>query len=100
MDKFWALPPEVKGKYARPKDYEVQGNTGYVAPGVEMLDNKNKAEIREAYNVTPREGVKMTLPDDSVPEFRPAVLQMYQQCEKVSFEVLKALAVALDLKVG
>jgi isopenicillin N synthase-like dioxygenase len=53
--KFWLLPQSLKEQYSRAADYETGGNSGYVAPNVELLDPKNVNELRESYNITPRE---------------------------------------------
>ena len=45
--------------YARPTDYERDGNTGYVAPDVEHLNPESAAELREAFNFSPAEKLRV-----------------------------------------
>ena len=52
-DGLWA--EKDKSRWAKPADVS-QGNSGYVAPGVENFNPHNISEAREAFNFTPAEG--------------------------------------------
>jgi len=51
--KIWSLSPEKKAKYARPKNYQLGCNSGYVGENVELLSSASIREIRESYNFRP-----------------------------------------------
>lgn len=97
-DKFWKLEESVKKQYGRPKDYEKEGNTGYVGPGIELLDPTSKAEIREAYNVTPHVEEKMIFPDKEVPELRKHSLDFFAKCRAAALDIMEAIAKGLKLQ--
>lgn len=58
-DKFFSLNDDDKNLYARSKDYKTEGNSGYVAPNVEILNPKSAGEIREAFNYRPNDVFKV-----------------------------------------
>jgi isopenicillin N synthase-like dioxygenase len=96
--QFFTLPDATKSKHIRLADKssqtEVRDN-GYVAPGQEILESKNRHEVREAYDVTCLSGY---FPDKDEPEFRTSVNRLVPQLCQLSNRLLICLATALGLE--
>lgn len=76
---------------------------GYVRPGQEMLDNLKEGggkpafhEIRESFDVVSLEQ-SARFPDELVPEVRSAFMALGERLLSLSFRILEALALGLDL---
>jgi isopenicillin N synthase-like dioxygenase len=74
-------------------------NSGYVAPGVETLQAGNrKVERREAYNVTPADGVHLKWPNDVIPCFKDRTTALMEDCEAVMLDLLRVFAIKMRLQ--
>ncbi|MFT2010346.1 isopenicillin N synthase family dioxygenase [Pontibacter sp. 13R65] len=103
--KFFALPDEVKQKY---EIAGLAGQRGYVGKGKEKAKGFNTGDLKEFYHV----GQELsTIPDSDpikaeypanvwpaeVAEFEAVTLEAYRKLEAAGKEVLKALAILLEL---
>ncbi len=98
--RFFSLPAQVKQDLAW---QSAQSNRGYIAVRRETLDPTQKADLKEAFNLGTQK-TELDLSDPaknkwpaSQPEFRQNIEPFISQCTEFSFQVLKALAIALDL---
>ena len=55
-------------------------------------------EVRESWEVTRIEGDLATFPDESVPELRPNLTDLAVKSKELSFRLMRALALALNLE--
>lgn len=114
LDDYYALPLEVKKRYTRPGE-----NRGYSPPKSESLSMSlgvaaanQMNDFYEAFTVGSERGwfagldlpvtsyPDNTWPDDTVPTFRPAVLDWFAQARRVSRILLAAFTDALSLPAG
>lgn len=56
------------------------------------LEDSSVHEVREAYDVTSPTGF---YPDNSVPQFRPAICELAQSLCQLTVDLLKCMALAL-----
>ncbi|CAN5906596.1 2-oxoglutarate and iron-dependent oxygenase domain-containing protein [soil metagenome] len=102
VKEFFGLPDEVKGKYEIPG---LAGQRGYVGKGKEHAKGRNTGDLKEFYHVgqevADEDPVKEEYPDnvwpEEVPDFSPNTLEAYRALEKAGKEILRALALYLDL---
>ena len=102
VKKFFGLPNGVKQAYEKP---ELAGQRGYVGKGKEHAKGRNTGDLKEFYHVgqevADEDPIKEEYPDniwpEEVPEFRETTLQAYRALERAGKEVLRALALYLDL---
>jgi len=100
--EFFALPPGVKQKYALP---ELHGQRGYTSKGKEHAKGRTTADLKEFYQigqfVDDNDPVKEDYPDNiwpqEVPEMRPIAKETYQTLEATGQQLLRAIALYLDL---
>lgn len=103
IKKFFDLPDEVKQKYENPA---LAGQRGYVGKGKEHAKGRNTGDLKEFYHVgqevKDNDPIKAEYPDniwpDEIPEFKETALAAYQALEKAGKEILRALALYLDLE--
>ena len=103
--KFFALPDEVKQKY---EIAGLAGQRGYVGKGKEKAKGFNTGDLKEFYHVGQElsaipdsDPIKAEYPANvwpaEVPEFEAVTLEAYRKLETAGKEVLKALAILLEL---
>ena len=97
---FFDLPNEVKQQLAW---QNAESNRGYIAVRRETLDPTQKSDLKEAFNLGTQK-TELDLSDKaknkwpaSHPDFRNNIEPFIEQCTLLSFQVLRALAVALDI---
>ncbi len=99
---FFALPEAVKRKY------EIQGlagQRGYTSFGKEHAKQSKVADLKEFFQlgqeVTDNDPIKEIYPDNvqvaEVPQFTDLGIQLYKAFEKAGAELLRAIAIHLDL---
>lgn len=99
---FFALPEAVKRKYEIPG---LAGQRGYTSFGKEHAKQSKVADLKEFYQlgqeVTDGDPVKADYPENvhvaEVPEFTNLGIQLYKAFEKAGAELLRAIAIHLDL---
>ncbi|MEL6495153.1 MAG: 2-oxoglutarate and iron-dependent oxygenase domain-containing protein [Cyanobacteria bacterium J06623_7] len=102
VKQFFALPEAVKLDYEVPN---IGGQRGYTARGKEHAKGRNVGDLKEFYHVgqelTSRELAKFDYPQNifptEVPEFAPATITAYQTLAAAGIEILRAIALYLDL---
>ncbi|MFC5270833.1 isopenicillin N synthase family dioxygenase [Adhaeribacter terreus] len=100
--KFFALPDEVKQKYENPA---LAGQRGYISKGKEHAKGRNTGDLKEFFHVgqevEDNDPIKEEYPEniwpEEVPEFKETALAAYKALEKAGKEILRALAIYLDL---
>lgn len=102
IKRFFALPDEVK------KKYEIEGlagQRGYIGKGKEHAKGRNTGDLKEFFHVgqVVKDGdpIKFEYPDNVWPnelkEFEGIALDVYQRLEKTGVQMLKAIALYLQL---
>jgi isopenicillin N synthase-like dioxygenase len=99
---FFALPDEVKQKYEIPG---LAGQRGYIGKGKEHAKGRNTGDLKEFYHVgqtvTDNDPIKSEYPENvwpsEVPNFKEVALEVYKQLERTGVEMLRAIALYLDL---
>ena len=99
---FFALPTENKKKYEIP---DLAGQRGYTAFGKEHAKQSKVADLKEFYQigqeVTDSVADKARYPEnvhvDERPEFVHLGIQLYKSFERAGAELLRAIAIHLDL---
>jgi len=99
---FFALPDEVKEKYEIPG---LAGQRGYVGKGKEHAKGRSTGDLKEFYHVGQEvsndDPIRQEYPEnvwpEEVPEFREVALEAYRRLERTGREMLKAIAIYLDL---
>lgn len=99
---FFALPPAVKGKYADPKNGHQRG---YSPIGTENAKGQNVADFKEFWhsgrelstNSPYRATMKPTPVVEELPQFNAATRGLYEALDRFGTELLRALALYLDL---
>lgn len=102
VKRFFALPEDVKKKYEIPG---LSGQRGYIGKGKEHAKGRNTGDLKEFYHVgqevVGNDPIKREYPDNVWPaeiqEFRDISLEVYRQLERTGVEMLRAIALYLDL---
>jgi isopenicillin N synthase-like dioxygenase len=102
IKKFFALPDDVKRKYEIP---ELAGQRGYIGKGKEHAKGRNTGDLKEFYHVGQMvedgDPIKQEYPDNiwpaELPEFKEIGLEVYKRLEKTGVQMLKAIALYLNL---
>lgn len=102
IQKFFALPDEVKQQYEIP---EIAGQRGYIGKGKEHAKGRTTGDLKEFYHVGQEvEGndpIKEEYPDnvwpEEIPEMKTIALQAYKALEKAGVHMLRAIALHLGL---
>lgn len=102
IKRFFALPDEIKKKYEDPK---LAGQRGYIGKGKEHAKGRNTGDLKEFYHVgqevEDNDPIKAEYPDNiwpaELPEFREVSLEVYRQLEKTGQQMLRAIALYLEL---
>ena len=99
---FFALKDEVKQKYEKA---ELQGQRGYIGKGKEHAKGRSTGDLKEFYHIgQEKKGDEVTkdYPDniwpDEVPELKEAGNAAFQTLEKAGLNMLRAIALYLDLE--
>lgn len=103
VQDFFSLPDDVKQKYEIP---ELFGQRGYIGKGKEHAKGRATGDLKEFYHVgqevTDGDPIKSEYPDNIWPEeienFDKIALEAYQTLEKAGKQMLKAIALYLDLE--
>ena len=99
---FFALPEEMKRKYEVPG---LAGQRGYTSFGKEHAKQSQVADLKEFYQIGQEvedgDTIKSEYPDnvyvEETPEFTRLGRELYQEFEKAGAELLKAIAIFLEL---
>lgn len=102
IKKFYALPDSVKQKYEIPG---LAGQRGYIGKGKEHAKGRNTGDLKEFYHVgqevLDNDPIKKEYPDNvwptELPEFKEIALDVYKRLEKTGVQMLKAIALYLNL---
>ncbi len=100
--KFFALPVDNKRKY---EVVELAGQRGYTSFGREKAKQSEVADLKEFYQIGQEvedgDAIKSEYPDNiyvnETPEFTDLGRELYQAFEKSGSELLKAIAIYLNL---
>ncbi len=100
--QFFSLPVEVKRKYEVPG---LAGQRGYTSFGKEHAKQSEVADLKEFFQlgqeVSDNDPIKSEYPDNvsvfEAPEFSRLGRELYTAFEKAGAELLKAIAIYLDL---
>lgn len=102
IQRFFALPDEVKGKYEIPG---LAGQRGYTSKGKEHAKGRNTGDLKEFYHVGqegdgsgPPEGYPANVWPEEVPEFKDAALEAFKALEETGVYMLRAIALYLGLE--
>ncbi|WP_073096787.1 isopenicillin N synthase family dioxygenase [Cyclobacterium lianum] len=106
IQKFFSLPDEVKAKYEKP---EIGFQRGYTGKGKEHAKGRNTGDLKEFYHVgqpmdlipnddTVIEDYPQNVWPEEVPGFREISLKVYQTIEEAGIQMLRAIALNLDLE--
>ncbi len=102
IKKFFAQSDPVKQKYEIPG---LAGQRGYIGKGKEHAKGRNTGDLKEFYHVGQTvvgdDPIKKEYPDNvfpkELPEFKEISLEVYKQLERTGFQMLKAIALYLNL---
>jgi isopenicillin N synthase-like dioxygenase len=102
IKKFFALPDAVKQQY---EIAGLAGQRGYIGKGKEHAKGRNTGDLKEFYHVgqevKDNDPIKSEYPDNiwptELPEFESIALEVYQRLEKTGMQMLKAIALYLNL---
>jgi isopenicillin N synthase-like dioxygenase len=100
--KFFALPDEIKRKYEIPG---LAGQRGYISKGKEHAKGRNTGDLKEFFHigqtVEDDDPIRSEYPDNIWPaelsEMKETGLEVYRQLEKTGVQMLRAIALYLDL---
>lgn len=104
-EAFFSLPQNIKQKYSDPED---GFQRGYSPVGTENAKNKKEADLKEfwhtgrkllpssKYNAT----MKQTPCVDEIKDFDQNISKLYEEFDELGNELLKAIALYLDLNEG
>ena len=100
--KFFALSDSVKQKYEMAG---LAGQRGYIGKGKEHAKGRNTGDLKEFYHVGQEveddDPIKKEYPNNiwptEVPEFEEIGLEVYRRLEKTGVQMLKAIALYLNL---
>lgn len=101
-EQFFSLPVETKEKYEIPG---LAGQRGYTSFGREHAKGYDAPDLKEFFSVgqeiTDGDVIKDQYPDNvivtEIPEFTPSIITAYKAFEKAGAELLRAIALFLDL---
>jgi isopenicillin N synthase-like dioxygenase len=102
IKKFFALQDSVKQQY---EIAGLAGQRGYIGKGKEHAKGRNTGDLKEFYHVGQTvigdDPIKKEYPDNifptELPEFREISLEVYKQLERTGVQMLKAIALYLNL---
>ncbi len=102
IKKFFALPDAAKQKY---EIAGLAGQRGYIGKGKEHAKGRNTGDLKEFYHVGQTvvgdDPIRKEYPDniwpDELPEFKTIALEVYKQLESTGVQMLKAIALYLNL---
>ncbi len=102
IKKFFALSDEEKKKYENPG---LAGQRGYIGKGKEHARGRNTGDLKEFYHigqvVEGDDPIKNEYPENiwpsELPEFKAIGLEVYRRLEKTGIQMLKAIALYLNL---
>jgi isopenicillin N synthase-like dioxygenase len=103
VERFFALPQEIKDKY---EILGLAGQRGYTGFGKEHAKNKNTGDLKEFFqfgqSYTDDSALKDVYPRnvsvDELPSFNPVAMQVYKTLEDTGAILLKAIALYLGLE--
>ncbi|MCS6905834.1 MAG: 2-oxoglutarate and iron-dependent oxygenase domain-containing protein [Bacteroidia bacterium] len=100
VKKFFDLPDATKKKYERE---DLAGQRGYTGKLKEHAKDQTVADLKEFYQI----GQELENPEvygypanvwpEEVPEFKPLAIQCYRKLEAIGRQMLRAIALYLDL---
>ncbi|KAE8147023.1 hypothetical protein BDV25DRAFT_161235 [Aspergillus avenaceus] len=113
VKSVFELPTEVKMKAPHPEGWTI--HRGYSWPGLEKVSQtmslgddeeanqklREVKDVKEVYDIGSDENTEQPnqwLPDEALPGFRTFMLKFYWECWKVGKDLLRALAIGLDLE--
>lgn len=96
---FFSMDDADKLKY---EVHELAGQRGYISKGREKAKGRNTGDLKEFYHVgQPDENKTAEYPSNiwpaEVPEFKEYTLEAFKTLEKAGIEMLRAIAIHLDL---
>lgn len=105
IKEFFALPDDVKMKYEKP---EIGFQRGYTGKGKEHAKGRNTGDLKEFYhvgqelgNIPHEDPIKSEYPEniwpEELPQFKNDALEAFQTLENAGRNMLKAIALNLDL---
>ncbi len=102
IQKFFALPDEVKQQYEVPG---LAGQRGYISKGKEHAKGRNTGDLKEFYHigqeVTDNDPIKNEYPANvwptELPEMEAIGLEVYKSIEQTGVQMLRAIALYLGL---
>jgi isopenicillin N synthase-like dioxygenase len=102
IKKFFAQPDSAKQKYEIPG---LAGQRGYIGKGKEHAKGRNTGDLKEFYHVgqtvVGNDPIKNEYPENvfptELPEFKEISLEVYKQLERTGVQMLKAIALYLNL---
>lgn len=102
IKKFFALPDSAKQRY---EIGGLAGQRGYISKGKEHAKGRNTGDLKEFYHVGQEvldgDPIKKEYPDNiwptELPEFELIALDVYQRLERTGVQMLKAIALYLQL---
>ncbi|MEK6780801.1 MAG: 2-oxoglutarate and iron-dependent oxygenase domain-containing protein [Bacteroidota bacterium] len=102
IKKFFALPDSIKQKYQIPG---LAGQRGYTGKGKEHAKGRNTGDLKEFYHIGQQVNgngpIKKEYPDNvwptELPKFEEIGLDVYRRLEKTGVQILRAIALYLDL---
>lgn len=100
--KFFAQPDAIKTKYEIPG---LAGQRGYIGKGKEHAKGRNTGDLKEFYHVgqvvNDDDPIQKEYPANvwptELPEFQEISLEVYRRLEKTGLEILRAIAIYLNL---
>ena len=102
VERFFTLPEAIKLKYELA---DMGGQRGYTAKGKEHAKGRKIGDLKEFYHVgqeiPDRDrsclGYPPNIFPEEVPEFAPTTIQAYQTLEVAGMQILRAIALFLEL---
>ncbi|MBS1682125.1 MAG: isopenicillin N synthase family oxygenase [Bacteroidetes bacterium] len=102
IKKFFAQSDSIKQQYEIP---DLAGQRGYIGKGKEHAKGRNTGDLKEFYHVGQTvvgdDPIKKEYPDNifpkELPEFKEISLEVYKQLERTGVQMLKAIALYLNL---
>jgi len=102
IKKFFSLPDAIKQKYEIPG---LAGQRGYIGKGKEHAKGRNTGDLKEFYHigqeVEDNDPIKNEYPNNVWPSEQPDLkeigLDVYRRLEKTGVQMLKAIALYLNL---
>lgn len=102
IKNFFALPDAVKQQY---EIAGLAGQRGYIGKGKEHAKGRNTGDLKEFFHVGQEvldgDPIKSEYPDNiwpkELPAFEGIALEIYKRLEKTGVQMLKAIALYLDL---